>query len=60
MRLGFLTSRRISARLRMFDPSLLYLALPIIVQEMVLAVWLLVKGFNFSAIASGSVKIDTN
>ena len=46
--------------LRMFDPSLLYLALPIIVQEMVLAVWLIAKGFNSSAIASGSVKMDTN
>ena len=46
--------------LRMFDPSLIYLAIPILMQEMVLAVWLIAKGFNSSAIASGTVKIDTN
>jgi len=34
------------------SPSLVFLAAPIGVQEMVLAVWLIVKGFNSSAIAS--------
>ena len=38
--------------IRMFDPSLIYGALPILVNEMVLATWLIVKGFNSSAIAS--------
>ena len=36
------------------------LAVPIAVQEMVFAVWLIVKGFNPSAIASLSAKTDTN
>jgi len=42
----------VTGLLRMFDPSLVYLALPILLYEMVLAVWLIVKGFNPSAIAS--------
>ena len=36
-----------------FDPPD-YLFVPIAVQEMVFAVWLIVKGFNSSAIASES------
>jgi hypothetical protein len=36
------------------------LALPIFLQEMVMAGWLIVRGFNRSAIASGSLSTDAN
>ncbi|MFQ6120475.1 MAG: DUF4386 domain-containing protein [Methanosarcinales archaeon] len=38
----------------------IFLALPIILNEIFLGIWLIVKGFNSSAIASGSVKTDNN
>jgi hypothetical protein len=46
--------------LGMFGHSAMILWLPLAVNEMVLAVWLIVKGFNPSAIASGSAKTDIN
>lgn len=40
--------------------SAVLLAMPIAVYEMILAVWLIVKGFNPSAITSEPVKMETN
>jgi hypothetical protein len=42
--------------LRMFGHSVYYLALPIVINELVLSVWLIVKGFNSPEIPSESVK----
>jgi hypothetical protein len=46
----------ISGQIIYFSTVFILLQVPIGVQEMVLAVWLIVKGFNPSAIASGSAK----
>ena len=43
-----------------FSTNAILLELPIGINEMVLAVWLIVKGFNPSAIASQSAKTDIN
>ena len=39
---------------------LIVLALPIALYEMILAVWLIIKGFNSSAIAFTSAKMQTD
>ena len=43
-----------------FDTSNTVMNFPIFLQEMVMAVWLIVKGFNPAAIASGSARADMN
>lgn len=50
----------ISGQITPFSTVFILLQLPIALQEYVLAVWLIVKGFNPVAIASGSAKTATN
>ncbi|UCC99409.1 MAG: DUF4386 domain-containing protein [Phycisphaerales bacterium] len=45
-----------AALINMFGPSAEFLELPLAVNEMVLALWLIVKGFDSSALASGSAR----
>jgi hypothetical protein len=46
--------------LRLFGYPVIFLAIPIILNELVLAIWLIAKGFDSSAIASESVKTNMN
>ena len=48
------------ARLDSVSTTAVILFLPMAVQEMVLAVWLIVKGFNSAAVARGAAKTTTN
>jgi len=53
----------IASVLATFDISLVFamlLVIPIAFQEQAMAIWLIVKGFNTSSIASESAKTDTN
>jgi hypothetical protein len=46
--------------LRLFGYPMVFLAIPIILNELVLAILLIVKGFNSSEITSETVKTDIN
>jgi hypothetical protein len=46
--------------LRMFGYPVVFLAIPIVLNELILAVWLIVKGFNSSAINSKTVNHAVN